>query len=86
DEKLARIQRVIHARMRSNLLSGLSGRPSAAVAEEIVLGVTALIDGLWLRLGLQPGSVSREQAIRQVKDYIAGRLALRRTEVAPALA
>ncbi|RUU49356.1 transcriptional regulator BetI, partial [Mesorhizobium sp. M2C.T.Ca.TU.009.01.2.1] len=77
DEKLARIQKVIHARMRSNLLSGLRGLASPEQADEIVLGVTALIDGLWLRLGLQPGSVTREQAVRQVKDFVAGRLALR---------
>lgn len=77
DEKMARIQRVIHARMRSNLLSGLHGLASPGDADDIALGVTALIDGLWLRLGLQPGSVSREQAVRQVKNYVAGRLALR---------
>jgi TetR/AcrR family transcriptional repressor of bet genes len=86
DAKLARIQKVIHARMRSNLLSGLRGLTSSEVAEEIVLGVTALIDGLWLRLGLQPGSVTREQAVRQVKDFVAGRLALRQpTPVVPGL-
>jgi TetR/AcrR family transcriptional repressor of bet genes len=79
DEKLARIQKVIHARMRSNLLSGLRGVTAPGLADEIVLGVTALIDGLWLRLGLQPGSVTRDQAVRQVKDYVAGRLALRRS-------
>ncbi|RVC12251.1 transcriptional regulator BetI, partial [Mesorhizobium sp. M7A.F.Ca.AU.002.02.1.1] len=55
DEKMARIQRVIHARMRSNLLSGLRGLASPGDADDIALGVTALIDGLWLRLGLQPG-------------------------------
>lgn len=77
DEKLARIQKVIHARMRSNLLSGLHGLASPRVADDIALGVTALIDGLWLRLGLQPGSVSREQAILQVKNYVAGQLATR---------
>ena len=76
DEKMARIQRVIHARMRSNLLSGLRGL-ALPEADDIALGVTALIDGLWLRLGLEPGSVSREQAIRQVKDFVAARLALR---------
>ncbi|MCZ8543403.1 transcriptional regulator BetI [Mesorhizobium qingshengii] len=75
DEKLARIQKVIHARMRSNLLSGLHGLASPRDADDIALGVTALIDGLWLRLGLQPGSVSREQAILQVKNYVAGQLA-----------
>jgi len=79
DAKLARIQKVIHARMRSNLLSGLRGLASPELAEEIVLGVTALIDGLWLRLGLQPGSVTREHAVRQVKDFVAGRLALRQS-------
>lgn len=75
DEKLARIQKVIHARMRSNLLSGLHGLASPRDADDIALGVTALIDGLWLRLGLQPGSVSREQAILLVKTYVAGQLA-----------
>jgi len=79
DEKLARIQKVIHARMRSNLLSGLRGLASPKEADELVLGITALIDGLWLHLGLQPGSVTREQAIRQVKDYVAGQLAMRET-------
>lgn len=63
--------------MRSNLLSGLRGLTSPELADEIVLGVAALIDGLWLRLGLQPDSVTREQAVRQVKDFVAGRLALR---------
>ncbi|RVB82907.1 transcriptional regulator BetI, partial [Mesorhizobium sp. M7A.F.Ca.CA.002.04.1.1] len=58
------------------LLSGLRGLASPGDADDIALGVTALIDGLWLRLGLQPGSVSREQAVRQVKNYVAGRLAL----------
>jgi TetR/AcrR family transcriptional repressor of bet genes len=82
DEKLARIQKVLHARMRSNLLSGLSALAAPEDADEIALGVTALIDGLWLRLGLQPGSVSREQAIRQVKDYVAARLAMRQPAAA----
>lgn len=77
DEKLARIQKVIHARMRSNLLSGLRGLASPREAEDIALGVSALIDGLWLRLALRPGSMSREQAIRQVKGHVTARLAMR---------
>ncbi|RUW89354.1 transcriptional regulator BetI, partial [Mesorhizobium sp. M8A.F.Ca.ET.023.01.1.1] len=43
DEKLARIQKVIHGRMRSNLLSGLRGLASPSEADDIALGVTALI-------------------------------------------
>jgi TetR/AcrR family transcriptional repressor of bet genes len=61
--------------MRSNLLSGLRGLASSGDAEEIALGVSALIDGLWLRLGLEPGSVTREQAIQQVRQLVAARLA-----------
>ncbi|MER8826191.1 transcriptional regulator BetI [Mesorhizobium sp. M0938] len=75
DEKLKRIQRVIHSRMRSNLLSGLRSLVVEADANDIAFGITTLIDGLWLRLGLQPGSVSRDYALRQVKDYVAARLA-----------
>ena len=74
DKKLARIQNVIHARMRSNLLSGLRDLAPKGEAEDIALVVTALIDGLWLRLGLGPDSISREQAIRQVKNVVATRL------------
>ena len=74
DEKLARIQKVIHARMRSNLLSGLRELVPLRDANDIAFCATALIDGLWLRLGLQPGSVSCEQAIRQVKKHVAARL------------
>ncbi|WP_081609740.1 transcriptional regulator BetI [Mesorhizobium sp. STM 4661] len=77
DATLARIQKVIHARMRSNLLSGLRGLAATRDADDIAFSVTALIDGLWLRLGLQPGSVTREQAIRQVRDHVAARLAYR---------
>ena len=74
DPKLARIQTVIHARMRSNLMSGLRAMAPREQAEDIAFGVTSLIDGLWLRLALQPGGISSEDAIRQVRDYIAARL------------
>jgi len=74
DEKLARIQKVIHARMRSNLLSGLRDLAPLPEADDIAFGVTALIDGLWLRLGLHAGSVSRERAIRLVKEHVAAHL------------
>lgn len=75
DAKLARIQSVIHARMRSNLMSGLREMAPAREAEAIAFGVTSLIDGLWLRLALQPGGVSSQDAIAQVRDFVAARLA-----------
>lgn len=55
DPQLARTQKVIHARMRSNLMSALVHLLPEGECEPVVLGVTALIDGLWLRLGLQVG-------------------------------
>jgi len=74
DKKLERIQTVIHARMRSNLMSGLRDLAPLQQAEEIALVVTALIDGFWLRLGLGPDSISREQAISEVKAVVAAKL------------
>ncbi|TKD37122.1 MAG: transcriptional regulator BetI [Mesorhizobium sp.] len=76
DAKLARIQEVIHARMNSNLMSALKSMVATDEAADIALGVTSLIDGLWLRLGLQKRGISGEQAIQQVKDFVAGRLAI----------
>jgi len=75
DEKLRRIQTVIHSRMRSNLLSGLRHLAGPQDAQAIAFGITALIDGLWLRLGLQQDGISRDYALKQVRDYVAARLA-----------
>lgn len=76
DDRLARIQTVIHARMNSNLISALKHMAGENEAADIALGITALIDGLWLHLGLQKRGISSEQAILQVKSYVAGRLAI----------
>lgn len=70
DEKLKRVQKIIHARMHSNLMSGLRGLVAPERAREIALGISALIDGLWLRLGLEAGSVDRDEAVAQVKTYL----------------
>lgn len=76
DDKLARIQTVIHARMSSNLVSALKDMVAKDEAADIALGIAALIDGLWLRLGLQKSGISSEQAVLQVRNFVAGRLAL----------
>ncbi len=66
DAALARIQRAIHARMHSNLMSGLRPLMPASEAKEKALQISCLIDGIWLRLGLAPESITREQAVAQV--------------------
>ncbi|CUX39724.1 MULTISPECIES: transcriptional regulator BetI [Agrobacterium] len=74
EPQLARIQKVIHARMRSNLLSALTHLVPKEEAETVALGITTLIDGLWLRSGLQSGGLTREEAMEQMRDYLAHRL------------
>lgn len=74
EPQLARIQKVIHARMRSNLLSALRHLVPEEDVEPIALGITTLIDGLWLRSGLQSGGLSRQEAMAQMDDYLSHRL------------
>jgi TetR/AcrR family transcriptional regulator, transcriptional repressor of bet genes len=74
EPQLARIQRVVHARMRSNLMSALSALVPPEERESIVLGITTLIDGLWLRLGLRPGALSAPEALAQMADYLRHRV------------
>ena len=77
DATLARIQRVIHARMNSNLISALRGLAAEAEIESVALGISTLIDGLWLRLGVQSSALTRESALRQMEDYVASRIGVR---------
>ena len=74
EPQLARLQRVFHARLHSNLVAALSGMVARDEAEAIATGLSALIDGLWLRLGLGAGTMDREEALRQVWRYVAAQL------------
>ncbi|MBD9638786.1 transcriptional regulator BetI [Ensifer sp. ENS07] len=74
EPQLARIQAVIHARMRSNLLSALNDMLCADEARRMALLISSLIDGLWLRLGLQSGGISRQEALAVVNDTIRAHL------------
>jgi TetR/AcrR family transcriptional repressor of bet genes len=60
--------------MRSNLLSALAHLLPEDECEAAALGITSLIDGLWLRLGLQSGGLTREMALAQMRDYLAHRV------------
>jgi TetR/AcrR family transcriptional regulator, transcriptional repressor of bet genes len=63
DANLARIQTVIHARMRSNLLSALRPILPAELCDSAALHITTLIDGLWLRCGLETSPVTTNDAL-----------------------
>lgn len=73
DPRLARIQRVIHRRMDSNLRSALRALVPEDDVASISLGISVLIDGLWLRLGVDPNSVTRQAAIDQLRDFVRSR-------------
>jgi TetR/AcrR family transcriptional repressor of bet genes len=74
EPQLARIQRVVHARMRSNLMTALIDLVPASQCEAVALAISSLIDGLWLRLGLHPGELSAQAALTQMADYLAHRI------------
>ncbi|MBR0556375.1 transcriptional regulator BetI [Ciceribacter sp. L1K23] len=74
EPQFARIQKVIHARMHSNLMSALVHLLPREECDEVALAITTLIDGLWLRLGLHSGGITRETALSQVYAYLDHRL------------
>lgn len=70
----ARIQRAIHGRMRSNLLSALRHLLPPDRREAAVIGITAMIDGLWLRFGLNQQGLGIDQALEQMDGILAQHL------------
>ena len=74
NERFARILRVIYRRMRSNLRHGLRGLVPADDIEAVATGISLMIDGAWMRCALDPDGFDRDQALKQVHDYVAGRL------------
>lgn len=62
-----RIQTAIHRRMRSNLVHALAQLVEKDRAEDISLAISTMIDGLWLRCGLQLGGIDRATAMTQME-------------------
>lgn len=73
--ELARVQRVYERRLRSNLLHALRQLAPGDVAEQLATGLSALIDGLWLRSALGGEAVAPRDALRIGRDYVANGLA-----------
>lgn len=70
-----RLQRVLMARMRSNLLHELKKLTDNRSACELADEISMLIDGLWARRSLDPGSISSAGAVAIAERYIDLRLA-----------
>lgn len=71
EPQLARIQKVIHSRMHSNLMSALVRMTAREDAERLALSISALIDGLWVRLGLGDTTVTSAMALDMAYRFLA---------------
>lgn len=71
---LARVQSVYERRMRSNLVHALRRSVDAESAVEIATGLSALIDGLWLRSALGGGAITPRAARAIARDYVERRI------------
>ncbi len=60
------VQSIIHARMRSNLISALKHILPEDDIEKAIYQITAMIDGIWLRQALQKEEITQEQAMDQM--------------------
>jgi TetR/AcrR family transcriptional repressor of bet genes len=56
--------------MHSNLMSGLRPLLPTDQAMAKAMQISALIDGLWLRLGLAPNSLTPQQAVALVMKLL----------------
>lgn len=73
DDQAARLLRIYHRRLRSNLLDALR-RLAPDRAGQVADTLGALIDGVYLRLALDDGA-QRDQAVPMIMGYIEAGLA-----------
>ncbi|TAG26090.1 MAG: transcriptional regulator BetI, partial [Rhodobacterales bacterium] len=66
----ARLQKLFYRRLQSNLASVFVGVLTKDRLDAVALGVSTMIDGLWLRKSITP-ELGQVQAIRQVTNFVA---------------
>ncbi|MGV3549615.1 transcriptional regulator BetI [Rhizobium sp.] len=74
EPQLARVQRAIHSRMHSNLMSALTPVMQRADAISLARALSAVIDGFWVRLGLGDNTISSLEARRIAYGMICAAL------------
>jgi len=67
---LTRILKLYDSRLKSNLRDALKKLTDQEKAAELAIGVSALIDGIWLRAALLGDGYNRDTAIHLVRSYI----------------
>lgn len=78
--ELARVQRVVTGRLKSNLLYSLRELVPVEDADQIASGLAVMIDGLWLRAMLRTGGLNVAEARGMARDYLQTQLRARETE------
>ncbi|MGB7204963.1 MAG: transcriptional regulator BetI [Anderseniella sp.] len=73
-DQLTRILKLYDARLKSNLRHALRQLAPEATATELAMGISALIDGVWLRAALLGNTYNRDTAIHLVQSYIDSQL------------
>lgn len=68
--RFARLQHAINWRFRSNLLYALLDLMPREQAEEVSIGIYALIDGFWLRRAIEPEAVRLDIARKICRGYV----------------
>jgi TetR/AcrR family transcriptional regulator, transcriptional repressor of bet genes len=68
--RAARLLRVYHRRLHSNLVHALRGLVPAADAQRIAEGLGAFIDGVYLREALRGRPTAPEAAVAAIEDYL----------------
>jgi TetR/AcrR family transcriptional repressor of bet genes len=86
--QFARLQALFYRRLESNLGSSLEGVLSHEESRRLFLGISVLIDGLWLRRSLSDDVLTREDAIALIRLHVERHLGsdvvaqLKRSQVA----
>ena len=70
----AKLQHIIHSRLRSNLMPALRHFLPGNQAEEVAFGLRVLIDGLWMQCAAGVQGLSREAALSEIDRYLEGRI------------
>lgn len=74
NEQFARILRMIHRRLLSNLLWDLKKLLPVKEANLVASGIAMMIDGAWLKCSLSSKPLSREKAMEPIWHYLDSHL------------
>ncbi len=72
--RFARLQRVLNRRFESNIMFALRRIAPEPKAEDVFLGLTALIDGFWWAYAIDAKRIQPDRARRLCREYLAARL------------